>query len=348
MAQRARQWKEGSNWAPLGRARVACLASRCRRLGLGLDWGRGTQIGPRPPVNKKPTAIPRLTNQPGHPCRYPNGAPATWLNSLILLGFPCGLQAYKQRRVFLVSASHGRTAANGDHPRGVRAEGMWPASAKTSPAVIVSHGVPAGRVLRCDTKTRFFRLTPILIKINKTAARAAGALLDGDQPLCEQRRHSRVALLPRHFFCRQGAVGFLGGAAARGRRRAAALSVARARARRRRARRVASTGGRRRAHAARSGPMGDGHHRAAVVPSLPPRATAPLCHRRTPPPPPRATPPTPPRRRFRHCASSSSYLWPRACGAPWEEVFEGHYAVLVVTISIAIRISTLGSRRGPL
>ena len=187
----------------------------------------------------------------------------------------------------------------------------------------------------------FFRLTPI--KINKTAARAAGALLDGDQPLCEQRRHSRVALLPRLYFRRQGAVGFLGGAAARGRRRAAALSVARARARRRRARRVASTGGRRRAHAARSGPMGDGHHRAAVVPSLPPRATAPLCHRRTPPPPPRATPPPPPRRRFRHCASSSSYLWSRARGgAPWKEVLEGHHAVLVVRISIAIRISTLG------
>lgn len=75
----------------------------------------------------------------------------------------------------------------------------------------------------------FFRLTPI--KINKTAARAAGALLDGDQPLCEQRRHSRVALLPRLYFRRQGAVDFLGGAAARGRRRAAALFVARARAR---------------------------------------------------------------------------------------------------------------------
>jgi hypothetical protein len=110
-------------------------------------------------------------------------------------------------------------------------------------------------VLRCETNSRMiFRLTPI--KINKTAARAAGALLDGGRPLREQRRHSRVALLPRLYFRRQGAVGFLGGAAARGRRRAAALSVARARARRRRARRVASTGGRRRAHAARSGPMG--------------------------------------------------------------------------------------------
>ena len=108
--------------------------------------------------------------------------------------------------------------------------------------------------LRCETNSRLFRLTPI--KINKTAARAAGALLNGGQPLCEQRRHSRVALLPRLYFRRQGAVDFLGGAAARGRRRAAALSVARARARRRRARRVASTGGRRRAHAARSGPMG--------------------------------------------------------------------------------------------
>ena len=145
-----------------------------------------------------------------------------------------------------VSASHGRTAANGGHPRGVRAEGMWPASAKISPAVIGSHGVPAGRVLRCDTNTRLFRLTRI--KINKRTVRAAGALLDGGQPLYEQRRHSRVTLLPRLFFRRQGAVSFLGGAAARGRRRAAALSVtaARARAHRRRARRVASTGGRRR------------------------------------------------------------------------------------------------------
>jgi hypothetical protein len=52
---------------------------------------------------------------------------------------------------------------------------------------------------------------------------------------------------------------------------------------------------------------------------------------------------TPPRRRFRHCASSSSYLWSRARGgAPWKEVLEGHHAVLVVRISIAIRISTLG------
>ena len=90
-------------------------------------------------------------------------------------------------------------------------------------------------------------------------------------------------------------------------------------------------------------PDGRLHHRAALVPSFPPRATAPLCHRRTPPPPPRATPPTPPRRRFRHCASSSSYLWSRARGgAPWKEVLEGHHAVLVVRISIAIRISTLG------
>ena len=43
------------------------------------------------------------------------------------------------------------------------------------------------------------------------------------------------------------------------------------------------------------------------------------------------------RRRFRHCASSSSYLWSRARGAPWEEVLEGHGAVIVVRISIAIR-----------
>ena len=48
------------------------------------------------------------------------------------------------------------------------------------------------------------------------------------------------------------------------------------------------------------------------------------------------------RRFFRHCASSSSYLWSRARGAPWEDVSEGHYAVLVVRISIAIWISTLG------
>ena len=59
----------------------------------------------------------------------------------------------------MVIALHGRTAANGGHPRGLRAAGMWPASAKTSPAVIGSHGVPAGRVLRCDTNSRLFRLT---------------------------------------------------------------------------------------------------------------------------------------------------------------------------------------------
>ena len=49
-------------------------------------------------------------------------------------------------------------------------------------------------------------------------------------------------------------------------------------------------------------------------------------------------------RRFRHCASSLSslYLWSRAHGAPWEQVLEGHYAVLVVRIPIAIQISTLG------
>ena len=234
------------------------------------------------------------------------GLPPASLNE----GFISLQYCTSRKAVISVIALHGRTAANGGHSRGVRAGGMWPASAKTSPAVIGSHGVPAGRVLRCDTNTRIFRLTPI--KINKTAARAAGALLDGGQPLCEQRRHSRVALLPSLYFRRQGAVGFLGGAAARGRRRAAALSVARARARRRRARRVASTGGRRRAHAARSGPMGASITAplSSVVPSLPPRATAPLCHRRTPPPPPRATlpPPPPPRRRFRHCASSSSCL----------------------------------------
>ena len=63
------------------------------------------------------------------------------------------------RAVISVSASHGgRTAANGGHPRGVRAEGMWPASAETSPAVIGSHGVPAERALRFDTDTRLFRL----------------------------------------------------------------------------------------------------------------------------------------------------------------------------------------------
>ena len=47
-----------------------------------------------------------------------------------------------------------RTAANGGHPRGVRAGGMWPASAKTSPAVIGSNGVPAGRVLHCEANSR--------------------------------------------------------------------------------------------------------------------------------------------------------------------------------------------------
>ena len=50
----------------------------------------------------------------------------------------------------------GRTAANGGHPCGLRATmraaGMWPASAKTSPAVVGGHGVPAGRALRCDTQ----------------------------------------------------------------------------------------------------------------------------------------------------------------------------------------------------
>ena len=63
------------------------------------------------------------------------------------------------KAVIVVIALHGRTAANGDHPRGLRAAGMWPASAKTSAAVVGGHGVPAGRVLRCDTNSRLFRLT---------------------------------------------------------------------------------------------------------------------------------------------------------------------------------------------
>ena len=36
--------------------------------------------------------------------------------------------------------------------------------------------------------------------------------------------------------------------------------------------------------------------------------------------------------------SPASYLCSRARSAPWEEVFEGHHALLVVMISIAIRI----------
>ena len=51
--------------------------------------------------------------------------------------------ATSRKPVISVIALHGRTTANGDHPRGLRAAGMWPASAKTSPAVIGSHGVPA-------------------------------------------------------------------------------------------------------------------------------------------------------------------------------------------------------------
>ena len=53
----------------------------------------------------------------------------------------------------------GRTTANGGHPCGLRAAGMWPANAKTSPAVVGGHGVMAGRVLRCDTNSRLFRST---------------------------------------------------------------------------------------------------------------------------------------------------------------------------------------------
>ena len=148
--------------------------------------------------------------------------------------FPLALRTAAQRRMAAIPVAY----APGGCGRRVL---------EKKPAVIGSNGVPAGRVLRCETNSRLFRLTPI--KINKTAARAAGALLDGGRPLHEQRRHSRVALLPRLYFRRQGAVDFLGGgAAARGRRRAAAaLSVARARVRRRCAGRVAATGGRRRA-----------------------------------------------------------------------------------------------------
>ena len=48
--------------------------------------------------------------------------------------------------VISVIALHGRTAANGGHPRGVGAGGRSLASAKTSPAMIWRHAVSAGRV----------------------------------------------------------------------------------------------------------------------------------------------------------------------------------------------------------
>ena len=58
----------------------------------------------------------------------------------------------------LFTAAPQPAANHGHHPRGVGAGGMFLASAKTSPAVIWVHGVPAGRVLRCDTNTRLLFL----------------------------------------------------------------------------------------------------------------------------------------------------------------------------------------------
>ena len=66
------------------------------------------------------------------------------------------LTSTSTKAVIMVSALHGRTSANGGHLRGLRAAGMWPASAKTSPAVIGVHGIPAGVFYAARPKVGYY------------------------------------------------------------------------------------------------------------------------------------------------------------------------------------------------